>query len=777
MATADEVVVKLTAQTAEYDRRITASENNFVNSVARMSAQAMGLETQAGQSFKQLAVEAEIAGRKIGEALGGRSSRSLRNDDIQDYGRQLDAMRAKYNPLFAASKQYEASLAEINRAHSLGAISAQEQTAAITRLNAAYTSSAKAVTTVGTNSRMAQQQARNLAFQFQDIGTMLAAGQSPFMLLAQQLPQVTMYGGQMTGVMGALKSTFAGLLSPLGLATTGFVLLASVAIPYLTDLVNSGKVSNEELEKQAQRVQAIADKWGIALPALKAYADERERLKTIEGVDEATGLEIKKRFEPARKELDLLRVAFDNVSGAIGLASLEANGAFGAMNNLEKAVKSNKATVDDVDAAIAVLTTSYSQSFDPAIKAIITSLEAFRETVATASGEVATLTGQAEGAKTFISAMKGLDVAINSISSERAQKEIKSLSEKAIEGEISAEDLRRALDELSLTSPDLSQHISEFLRLIGVIRQAKQEAEGFSPIGGTNVIAGGKGGRISNLPGTMNAPSFKPNDIQLDNEAFAREQAAAKKGQGARDKAIREAEREAEAIAKLIDQLEFELEMIGKTDREKLIETNVRRLAASATGEQAERVRELTGAIYDQKEAQDRANDAAKEFNDLAKSALSSFINDIKNGVSAADALANALSKVGDKLLDMALDGLFSDKKGSGGIGGFLASLISGFRANGGPVSSGGAYVVGERGPELFMPGQAGSIIPNIPSMTGGGQSGSVVVNFNPVIDNRGASVEAVARNEMQIEKLKRDLPAIVTQSVRKAQKSNVKLN
>lgn len=79
---------------------------------------------------------------------------------------------------------------------------------------------------------MAQQQMRNLAFQFQDIATMMAMGQSPFMLLAQQLPQVTMYGGQLTGVMGALRSTLAGFISPLGLITTGFVLWAPR--PFLT---------------------------------------------------------------------------------------------------------------------------------------------------------------------------------------------------------------------------------------------------------------------------------------------------------------------------------------------------------------------------------------------------------------------------------------------------------------------------------------------------------------------------------------------------------------
>lgn len=51
-------------------------------------------------------------------------------------------------------------------------------------------------------------------------------------------------------------------------------------------------------------------------------------------------------------------------------------------------------------------------------------------------------------------------------------------------------------------------------------------------------------------------------------------------------------------------------------------------------------------------------------------------------------------------------------KTGLTGIGGRLAELIPG-RAIGGPVTAGQAYIVGERGPELFVPGRSGGIIPN----------------------------------------------------------------
>lgn len=49
-------------------------------------------------------------------------------------------------------------------------------------------------------------------------------------------------------------------------------------------------------------------------------------------------------------------------------------------------------------------------------------------------------------------------------------------------------------------------------------------------------------------------------------------------------------------------------------------------------------------------------------------------------------------------------------------------------RAFGGPVSRGGAYMVGERGPELFVPTGSGNIIPNN-NLGGGGTTVQVVVN------------------------------------------------
>jgi tape measure domain-containing protein len=53
-----------------------------------------------------------------------------------------------------------------------------------------------------------------------------------------------------------------------------------------------------------------------------------------------------------------------------------------------------------------------------------------------------------------------------------------------------------------------------------------------------------------------------------------------------------------------------------------------------------------------------------------------------------------------------------------------VPSLVGG-RAAGGPVAGSGAYLVGERGPELFMPGRSGTIVPN------GGGGTNVTVNVD----------------------------------------------
>lgn len=76
--------------------------------------------------------------------------------------------------------------------------------------------------------------------------------------------------------------------------------------------------------------------------------------------------------------------------------------------------------------------------------------------------------------------------------------------------------------------------------------------------------------------------------------------------------------------------------------------------------------------------------------------------------------------------------GLFGSLSQTGVFGSGLQNTFSnapswsfgGFRANGGPVAAGRAYVVGERGPELFLPNMRGMVLPDLNSYASGGWVG-----------------------------------------------------
>lgn len=74
---------------------------------------------------------------------------------------------------------------------------------------------------------------------------------------------------------------------------------------------------------------------------------------------------------------------------------------------------------------------------------------------------------------------------------------------------------------------------------------------------------------------------------------------------------------------------------------------------------------------------------------------------------------------------------------------------LSGVRANGGPVGGGRAYLVGERGPEIFVPGATGQITSNEnlnKALGSGGGGNSVVINQTNNFDGNGADNAELAR-------------------------------
>lgn len=119
------------------------------------------------------------------------------------------------------------------------------------------------------------------------------------------------------------------------------------------------------------------------------------------------------------------------------------------------------------------------------------------------------------------------------------------------------------------------------------------------------------------------------------------------------------------------------------------------------------------------------AADLAAVFDEAGSGGL---LDSLAQGVEGAargvrNALVGALSgaevewdqvigRMARRLSDLALDSALSQVAGGNETALALGSLFGGFRARGGPVQPGQAYVVGEAGPEWFVPGLAGTVVP-----------------------------------------------------------------
>ena len=128
-----------------------------------------------------------------------------------------------------------------------------------------------------------------------------------------------------------------------------------------------------------------------------------------------------------------------------------------------------------------------------------------------------------------------------------------------------------------------------------------------------------------------------------------------------------------------------------------------------------------------------------------------SFKGIVRGTMSVSDAFRSMLNRIADYFLDTAAQllalqvqkgflGFFSNmfNFNLGGSPGNDIQNTVGLAANGGPVGMRKPYIVGERGPELFVPNQSGNIIPNHDLAGIGGGSTNIVVN----VDASGSSVE-----------------------------------
>ena len=149
-------------------------------------------------------------------------------------------------------------------------------------------------------------------------------------------------------------------------------------------------------------------------------------------------------------------------------------------------------------------------------------------------------------------------------------------------------------------------------------------------------------------------------------------------------------------------------------------------------------------------EKQQTETDKLKEkMTEVGEEIEGSIKNNLREAITGAqsfgEAMAGVLNKIRDKIIDAQLDKLLGGfgenfgkgKAGGKGLGGFLGGILGGLFANGGQPPVNKISVVGERGPELFVPRSAGTVIPN--QEIGGS---NITNNISISVDASGSNVQ-----------------------------------
>ncbi|MBC2858724.1 hypothetical protein [Stappia sp. 28M-7] len=233
-------------------------------------------------------------------------------------------------------------------------------------------------------------------------------------------------------------------------------------------------------------------------------------------------------------------------------------------------------------------------------------------------------------------------------------------------------------------------------------------------------------------------------------------------GIGSSQKAADAAERQREALNKLIQSLHDELGVLSASSTVQQEMIRHRETLAESTPKERKAVEDLIGSI----ERERTAKADLREYNDILKGSVSSLAMAVRNGENVWDALADnalrALDRITDKILNDVLDAVFQLNGASGGgdgggglLGGLFSnlfgggssssSLFSGFYAKGGLIPNGTFGIVGERGPEpVIGTPQGAKVLPNS-SLRSIGSGGGTEVN---IYNNAGGEVREERRRD-----------------------------
>ena len=543
----------------------------------------------------------------------------------------------------------------------------------------------------------------NVAAQLNDIGVMMASGQSPLILAIQQGTQLNQIFSGLSGpqVLGALKTAFLSLINPISLVTIGTIAAGAALFQYVTSLNTDGRESTEVIKEQNDLIRRVAENWGDAVPSLKAYVDELDRAAEASDLNQATDTMVGRAFEEARRRVADMRVELAAARidiEAVGGTAQEIDALQAAFLALERTTADGSATTEDLDAVMKLLAGTTGSETVPSLLGFQNVLNALVPILAAASAEAATLRAERDALM-----MLGPDPTVF-----YDQQEFLAEQERL----------------LNLTA--------EQLTLEREIERVRGDAKS------SDVVLSEQ--QVLDLAERRVAREKELADLKADARAGSR--------------AAEDALKERDAVAELIAALEHEQSIIGMSNVDKEVANALRQAGAAATEEERLRIEELVVAIDEQERAQKELTQGWEDYGRIGQASVRGIVDILKDGKVEANEWTDLLGRIGNMFLDLGINGLFSAFKGGfGGGGGFLGGLFGFSEGGGGVVGGAGTYTPGGADDTLFIAkaqkgepfafGEA-AVRGLAPVSDGNGSGGltigSVTINANSEAEGRAAA-------------------------------------
>ncbi len=623
---------------------------------------------------------------------------------------QLEALRARYNPLYAAVRQYRTELTAIRDAHRLGAISADEMAAAISRerqaalgsiaalkqrnVAIAETPVAPAIAQTAVNNRF---NSANIAAQFQDIAVTSQMGMNPLQIALQQGTQLSAVFNELKasgqGLGTSLMAAFTSIVNPVSLVTIGIVAAAAAAIQFGSTLFNVGDQAEKAFEDHVAWLDELLEGYGKAKDAAKAAIDEARKLPQG-AVESEAAADLKRQQESLKKALE----AFRNYSASL---------------------------VSD----------AYAEAYLPPDQ---------QKVVAQFAGEFAQLQAQINGTPAKLAAVvTRLTEIKNSGAPEVVRQTAQSMLALAKQADQVAGSVAAAAAAVNaFAAPTfrglgVAEQLEEIKRLTPDLRTAREQ------VADLFAAAAGEARTTTELQTLTQAV------LDFNTAMDARDAA----DQAAKDKAaadrlaaqVSDYDRSIEQIRERTRSLQTESNVVGLStfaaERYRItleLEAAARKDAAGLTTARIEQIRAEANAYAAAAAQQEAIAERQKQFQEQVSSyrqTFTGFFSDLyraqSQGAQGWDAWrqagANALDSIGQRAAEMAANGIFDMILGAvggalgGGFGvgkGLTGAATYGFSglgsygipglATGGEVLRGGWTMVGENGPErVYLPGGA----------------------------------------------------------------------